>query len=47
MSCAPDKPKNKEEFPEQPATPKAAVETAITDPTKGIGAVKNVESRRN
>jgi mono/diheme cytochrome c family protein len=40
LSCAPDKPKNQEEFPEQPA--QSAVEDAITDPTKGIGAVKNV-----
>ena len=38
--CAPDKPKNLEEFPEQPT--KSAVEEAMTDPTKGIGAVKNV-----
>ncbi len=42
VSCAPDKPKNNEEFPEQPAAPKSAVETAITDPTKGIGAIKSV-----
>ena len=40
LSCAPDKPANKEEYPEQPA--ESAVEEIITDPTKGIGAVKNV-----
>lgn len=39
LSCAPDKPKNTEEFPE--AT-KSAPEAVLTDPTKGIGAVKNV-----
>ncbi len=37
MSCAPDKPADKEEIPEQ----KSAV-AAITDPAKGIGAVKTV-----
>ncbi|NJN41653.1 MAG: cytochrome c [Flammeovirgaceae bacterium] len=40
-SCAPDKPTNQEEFPDQPAA-KSAVESQIMDPTKGIGAVKNV-----
>jgi hypothetical protein len=41
ISCAPDKPKNKEEFPEQPIN-KSAVEDVINDPTKGLGAVKSV-----
>jgi hypothetical protein len=41
FSCAPDKPKNSEEFPDQPST-KSAVEDIITDPTKGLGAIKNV-----
>lgn len=40
FSCAPDKPKNNEEYPEQPA--KSAVEDVISDPTKGLGAVKTV-----
>jgi mono/diheme cytochrome c family protein len=40
FSCAPDKPKNQEEYPEQPA--QTAVEEVMTDPTKGLGAVKNV-----
>jgi hypothetical protein len=40
FSCAPDKPKNKEEFPEQPT--KSAVEDVIGNPTKGLGAVKTV-----
>ena len=40
LSCAPEKPKNQEEYPEQPA--ESAVEEILTDPTKGIGAVKNV-----
>ena len=39
-ACAPDKPKNTEEYPEQPK--ESLVEAVITDPTKGIGAVKNV-----
>ena len=39
LACAPDKPKNAEEFPE---ASKSAPEAVITDPTKGIGAVKNV-----
>jgi Cytochrome c len=40
FSCAPDKPKNKEEFPDQPT--KSAVEDIISNPTKGLGAVKTV-----
>ncbi len=40
LACAPDKPKNKEDYPDQPSN-KSAVE-AITNPTKGIGAVKTV-----
>jgi mono/diheme cytochrome c family protein len=40
LSCAPEKPKNQEEYSEQPA--QSAVEDVITDPTKGIGAVKTV-----
>lgn len=40
-ACAPDKPVNTEEYPEADKG-KSAVEEAITDPTKGIGAVKNV-----
>lgn len=40
-ACAPEKPQNQEQYPEQPAT-KSAVEDVINDPTKGIGAVKNV-----
>lgn len=39
-ACAPDKPKNTEEYPEQPK--ESPAEAVITDPTKGIGAVKNV-----
>ncbi len=42
FSCAPDKPQNTEEYPDQPASTKSAVEDVINDPTKGIGAVKNV-----
>lgn len=41
FACAPDRPKTNEEYPEQPVT-KSAVEEAISNPTKGIGAVKNV-----
>ena len=41
FSCAPEKPKNSEEYPEQPST-KSAVEEVISDPTKGLGAVKTV-----
>ena len=40
-ACAPEKPKNQEEYAEQP-TSKSAVEEIIKDPTKGIGAVKTV-----
>jgi len=41
-SCAPDKPKTKgEEYPDQ-SSGKSAVEEVIANPTKGIGAVKNV-----
>jgi hypothetical protein len=40
-SCAPDRPKNKEEYPDQP-TNKSAVEEIINNPTKGIGAIKKV-----
>ncbi|CAN5425964.1 hypothetical protein BH09BAC3_BH09BAC3_06510 [soil metagenome] len=39
-ACAPDKPKNTEDYPDQPK--ESAVEAIITDPTKGIGAVKKV-----
>jgi mono/diheme cytochrome c family protein len=39
VSCAPDKPKNAEEIPDQS---KSAPEAVLTDPTKGIGAVKTV-----
>jgi mono/diheme cytochrome c family protein len=38
-SCAPDKPKNSENIPPQT---QSAPEAVITDPTKGIGAVKSV-----
>lgn len=41
LSCSPGAPKNAEEYPEQPQT-KSAVEEVMNDPTKGIGAVKNV-----
>ena len=41
FSCAPEKPKNNEEYPEQAST-KSAVEDVISDPTKGLGAVKAV-----
>ncbi len=41
FSCAPDKPKTGEEYPDQPIT-KSAVEDVISDPTKGLGAVKTV-----
>ena len=40
FSCAPDKPKNTEDYPEQPK--ESPVEAVIKDPTKGIGAVKTV-----
>lgn len=39
FACAPDKPKSSEEYPE---ISKSAPEAVIKDPTKGIGAVKNV-----
>ena len=39
-SCTPDKPKNIEEFPDQ--STKSAVEDVISDPTKGLGAIKTV-----
>ncbi|MEQ8424977.1 MAG: cytochrome c [Cyclobacteriaceae bacterium] len=42
FSCAPDKPQVTEEYPDQPKKTKSAVEDVINDPTKGIGAVKNV-----
>lgn len=41
IACAPDKPKTTEEFPKQDQN-QSAVEAVIADPTKGIGAVKNV-----
>lgn len=41
FACAPDKPKNPEDYP-QPPSGKSVVEEAITNPTKGIGAVKTV-----
>ncbi len=40
-ACAPDNPKNQEEYAEQPVN-KTAVEDIMKDPTKGIGAVKTV-----
>ncbi len=39
FACVPDKPKTKEEYPDQPVTKSADV---ITNPTKGIGAIKAV-----
>lgn len=39
FACAPDKPKSSEEFPDLTKSPPEAV---VADPTKGIGAVKNV-----
>ncbi|MCE2893127.1 MAG: cytochrome c [Flammeovirgaceae bacterium] len=39
-SCTPDKPKNIEEFPDQ--STKSAVEDVISNPTKGLGAIKTV-----
>ncbi len=41
FACAPDKPKSTEEYPDQAST-KSAVEDVISDPTKGIGAIKTV-----
>jgi mono/diheme cytochrome c family protein len=40
-ACAPDKPKSNEQYPDQDAS-KSAVEAVISNPTKGIGAVKSV-----
>ena len=40
-SCAPDKPKNAEEFPDQNQKT-SAPEAILTDPAKGIGAIKSV-----
>ena len=40
LACAPDKPKNQEQYPDQPT--KSVVEELIADPTKGIGAIKKV-----
>jgi cytochrome c2 len=40
-ACAPDKHKTSEEFPEHEEE-KAKAEKVISDPTKGIGAVKSV-----
>ena len=40
FACAPDKAKNAEQSTEQPK--ESAVEAVITDPAKGIGAVKTV-----
>ena len=42
FSCAPDKPQVTEEYPDQSTNTKSAVEDIINDPTKGLGAVKNV-----
>jgi mono/diheme cytochrome c family protein len=39
VSCAPDKPKNVEDIPDQS---KSAPQAVLTDPTKGIGAIKTV-----
>ncbi len=39
FACTPDKPKSSEEFPD---LTKSAPEAVVADPTKGIGAVKNV-----
>jgi hypothetical protein len=40
-ACAPDKPKNAEELPGQDQKT-SAPEAVLTDPTKGIGAIKSV-----
>ncbi len=40
-SCAPEKPSNNEEYPDKELN-QSAVEDIISDPTKGIGAVKSV-----
>ncbi|HEX8060181.1 MAG TPA: c-type cytochrome [Cyclobacteriaceae bacterium] len=43
FACAPDKPKEKEDFGDAESTAgKNAVEEAMTDPTKGLGAVTSV-----
>lgn len=44
FSCAPEKPKDKEDFGDQASADagKNAVEEVMSDPTKGIGAVKSV-----
>ncbi|MFZ1806676.1 MAG: cytochrome c [Cyclobacteriaceae bacterium] len=42
FSCAPDKPQNQEDFPDQQKANNSAVEDVINDPTKGLGAVKSV-----
>lgn len=47
FACAPDKPKEKEDFGDagsdtESAAGKNAVEEAMTDPTKGLGAVTSV-----
>lgn len=41
ISCAPDKPKTTEEFPDQNNNT-SAPEAVLSDPTKGIGAIKTV-----
>ena len=40
-SCSPDKPSNTEEYPD--ASGKSAPEANLSDPTKGIGEVKEVK----
>ncbi len=44
VACAPDKPQNTEEYADtsDPDAGKNAVTQAMTDPTKGIGAIKTV-----
>jgi len=41
-NCAPDKPKNKEEYPDFNETQKSAPAANQTDITKGIGVIKDV-----
>ncbi|MCB0488298.1 MAG: c-type cytochrome [Cyclobacteriaceae bacterium] len=41
INCSPGGPKNAEEYPSSDPA-KSAVEEVMSDPTKGIGAVKNV-----
>ena len=41
ITCSPGGPKNAEEYPSSDPA-KSAVEEVMSDPTKGIGAVKNV-----